>query len=94
MGTTYTQNDFNTWRANFGATLGSGAGAGGSDHAISPIVPEPATVLLLVFGAAVCACQFANSAPSSNKQTSWYARRYVTCAAAKCAVNLTIFGYR
>jgi hypothetical protein len=44
---------YDTWRANFGNTLGSGAGASGWDHAISPIVPEPATVLLLVFGAAV-----------------------------------------
>ena len=53
LGTTYTQDDFNTWRANFGATLGIDAGASGPDHAISPIVPEPPPVLLLVFGAAV-----------------------------------------
>jgi formylglycine-generating enzyme required for sulfatase activity len=52
-GGTYTPDDYNTWQANFGATLASGAGASGSDQAISPIVPEPATVLLLVFGAAV-----------------------------------------
>jgi probable HAF family extracellular repeat protein len=52
LGTTYAQDDFNTWRANFGATLGGGAGAGSSEHATSPIVPEPASVLLLVFGAA------------------------------------------
>jgi hypothetical protein len=50
LGTTYAQDDFNEWRANFGATLGSGAG--GSDHATSPIVPEPENILLLV-GAAV-----------------------------------------
>jgi hypothetical protein len=48
LGTTCMQNDFNTWQANFGATLGSGAGFSGLNHAISPIVPEPATVLLLV----------------------------------------------
>jgi len=53
LGTTYTQDDYDDWQANFGATVGSGAGARGSDHAVSPIVPEPATVLLLVFGAAV-----------------------------------------
>jgi T5SS/PEP-CTERM-associated repeat protein len=52
LGATYTQDDYNTWQANFGATLGSGADASRSDHAISPLVPEPATVLLLVFGAA------------------------------------------
>jgi hypothetical protein len=39
---------YNKWRTNFGATAG-----GSSDHAISHIVPEPTTVLLLVFGAAV-----------------------------------------
>jgi formylglycine-generating enzyme required for sulfatase activity len=53
LGTTYTQDDFATWRANFGATVGSGAGARESDDAKSPIVPEPVTVLLLVFEAAV-----------------------------------------
>jgi hypothetical protein len=48
-----TQEDFNIWRANFGDTLDGGAGASGSNHAILPIVPEPATVLLLVFEATV-----------------------------------------
>jgi formylglycine-generating enzyme required for sulfatase activity len=53
LGTIYTQDDYNDWLANFGVTLGSGAGGNGSDHATSPIVPEPATVYLLVFGATV-----------------------------------------
>jgi hypothetical protein len=50
-GGVYTPDDYTAWRANFGATLGSGAGASASDHAISPVVPEPATILLLVFEA-------------------------------------------
>jgi hypothetical protein len=52
LGTTYTQGDYDDWQANFGATLGGRAGASGSDHAKLPIVPEPATELLLVCGAA------------------------------------------
>jgi probable HAF family extracellular repeat protein len=53
LGITYTQDHFNEWRANFGATLGGGAGASDSDQAISPIVPEPAAVLIVVLGAAI-----------------------------------------
>jgi hypothetical protein len=54
-GGNYTPDDYTTWRTHFGHSFfnASGAGASGSDHAISPIVPEPATVLLLVFGTAV-----------------------------------------
>ena len=47
----YTQNDFNTWRANFGATLGVGSGAAGSASA-NATVPEPATLLMLIVTAA------------------------------------------
>jgi hypothetical protein len=43
LGTTYTQIDFNTWRANFGQTAGSAAGIG-----TNALVPEPATTLLLL----------------------------------------------
>jgi hypothetical protein len=46
LGTTYLQAHYDIWRANFGATAGSGAGA----HASSPssaAVPEPTSIVLL-----------------------------------------------
>jgi hypothetical protein len=50
LGTTYTQNDYDVWRAHFGQTApGGGSGAGAIANAA---VPEPATVLLLMFAAA------------------------------------------
>jgi probable HAF family extracellular repeat protein len=49
LGTIYTQDDYNTWRANFGATA---AGAAAVAHsATGPAVPEPASVALLLFAA-------------------------------------------
>jgi probable HAF family extracellular repeat protein len=39
----YTQNDFNTWRANFGQTAGSGSIA-----AANATVPEPTTLVMLI----------------------------------------------
>jgi T5SS/PEP-CTERM-associated repeat protein len=47
FGTTYTQNDYNVWRAHFGQTAGSGSGA-----TASAAVPEPTTLVLLMFAAA------------------------------------------
>ncbi len=47
LGTTYTQSDYDVWRSHFGQTAGSGAGA--SSNAT---VPEPATLVLLMFAAA------------------------------------------
>jgi hypothetical protein len=41
LGTTYTQDDFNVWRANFGETVGSGA-------TTSSTIPEPATWFLSI----------------------------------------------
>ncbi len=41
LGTTYTQNDYNVWRAHFGLSAGSGAGV-----STSAAVPEPATWVL------------------------------------------------
>jgi hypothetical protein len=49
----YTQNDFNAWRANFGASLGDFSGA--SSDATEPTsagVPEPTTLVLLTLAAA------------------------------------------
>ena len=48
FGTTYVENDYMVWRAHFGETSGSGSSVStiGSDSAI---VPEPATLGLLVF---------------------------------------------
>ncbi|HVT30534.1 MAG TPA: PEP-CTERM sorting domain-containing protein, partial [Lacipirellulaceae bacterium] len=54
LGTTYTQDDYNAWRAHFGQTYATGAGAGATIQS----VPEPATGLLLILGA-VAAVGFA-----------------------------------
>ena len=51
LGTTYTQDDFNVWRANFGATAGSGSGLGaaaGLPSSTDVAVPEPASGILLI----------------------------------------------
>jgi hypothetical protein len=45
LGTTYTQTDYDVWRAHFGQTAGSGLGA-----SVNAAVPEPATVALLIVG--------------------------------------------
>jgi T5SS/PEP-CTERM-associated repeat protein len=47
LGTTYTQNDYNVWRANFGQQGGGGSGA-----TVNAAVPEPSTLVLLIFAAA------------------------------------------
>jgi fibronectin-binding autotransporter adhesin len=46
LGTTYTQSDYNVWRTHFGQTAGSGAGA-----STNAAVPEPTTLVLLMFAA-------------------------------------------
>jgi hypothetical protein len=50
LGTTYTQNDFNTWRANFGATLGTGSSSAfpRPSSTLDSTVPEPASLFLLL----------------------------------------------
>jgi autotransporter-associated beta strand protein len=49
LGTRYTTNDYNVWKANFGAILGGAGVANGVGSGSS--VPEPSAVLLLVLGA-------------------------------------------
>jgi hypothetical protein len=61
LGTSYTQEHFNLWRANFGASRFAGGGAAGHGHrdsgpgaSVGPRpaeVPEPLALTLLVFGA-------------------------------------------
>ena len=41
------QNDYDVWRSHFGQTLGSGSGATGN-----AAVPEPATLMLMMFAVA------------------------------------------
>ena len=48
LGTTYTQDQYNIWRANFGRTAGSGSGA--SFGSSSAGVPEPAAPMMLLTG--------------------------------------------
>jgi hypothetical protein len=52
LGTTYTQADYDVWRANFGQTIGSG-GALPSPEPLPIGVPEPATIALLILAMAV-----------------------------------------
>jgi hypothetical protein len=47
LGTTYTQNDFNTWRANFGRTDGAGSAES------VPAVPEPESLSLLLLASII-----------------------------------------
>ena len=47
LGTIYTQNDYDVWRAHFGQSAGSGAGT-----STNATVPEPATLVLLTLAAA------------------------------------------
>jgi hypothetical protein len=46
LGTTYTPDDYDDWRASFGAAAGSGLGA----NSDLPSVPEPATITCLLLG--------------------------------------------
>jgi hypothetical protein len=48
LGPTYTQNDYNIWRTHFGQTAGSGA-ASPSARSLSASVPEPTTLVLMMF---------------------------------------------
>jgi hypothetical protein len=45
LGTMFTQDDYNVWRASFGQTSGSGTGA-----VATAAVPEPTSALMLLFG--------------------------------------------
>jgi hypothetical protein len=49
LGTTYTQMDYDTWRANFGKTAGSGA-ALPSAEPLSATIPEVSTAVLFALG--------------------------------------------
>jgi hypothetical protein len=54
----YTQDDYNTWRAHFGQTAGSGS-ALPSAEPLSAAVPEPTSlVLVLLAAAALCAARY------------------------------------
>jgi hypothetical protein len=48
LGTTYTQNDYDVWRANFGRTASGGAGA-----SVNTAVPEPSTAALIIITMAI-----------------------------------------
>jgi WD40 repeat protein len=51
MGTTHTQADFNTWRANFGKTLASAKGATLAEgNSMAPAVPEPVSLVSMFYG--------------------------------------------
>jgi hypothetical protein len=52
LGTRYTQSDYNTWRSHFGKSAGGVAGA----SAIA-VVPEPATLVILVLVLGGCCLQ-------------------------------------
>jgi hypothetical protein len=57
LGTTYTQHDYDVWRANFGRTAGSGAGT-----VANTAVPEPMTLVIVIIGAlAMCSLRRAHA---------------------------------
>jgi hypothetical protein len=47
LGTTFTQTDYDVWRAHFSQIAGPGSGA-----TAAAVVPEPATLVLLILAAA------------------------------------------
>jgi sugar lactone lactonase YvrE len=59
LGSTYTPDDYNTWRANFGLSFFNGGGAAATSSANvsvelrSSAVPEPTTLVPLVFAATI-----------------------------------------
>jgi uncharacterized membrane protein len=60
LGTIYTQDDYDVWRARFGASLGSGSGSSGyplgaSAQPLSVFLPEPAGIGLLATAALLLA---------------------------------------
>jgi uncharacterized protein YjbI with pentapeptide repeats len=57
LGTTYTHDDFDVWRAHFGDVLNAGIGSGGagSANSLSPAVPEPTSIALAVAALGVVA---------------------------------------
>ena len=67
LGTEYTQDDYDVWRAHFGATsltsIGAGSGAAGyplraSAEPLPAIIPEPTTASILLVGIlALSACR-------------------------------------
>ena len=70
LGTTYTQNDYDVWRAHFGQTAGSGA-ARPSAEPLSAAVPEPATLLLLLVRA--LEAYFVDARGASARRSSYVA---------------------
>jgi T5SS/PEP-CTERM-associated repeat protein len=57
LGTTYTQSDYDVWRAHFGQTAGGGS-ALPSVESLSAAVPEPASALMLVMGVLVMCSRY------------------------------------
>jgi BNR repeat-containing family member len=53
LGTTYTQSDFDIWRAHFGSALSGFASGSGASVLTNAAVPEPATLLLLSLAASL-----------------------------------------
>ena len=52
LGTTYTQDDYEVWRAHFGASLGPGSGSSlPSAESLSAAVPEPSTLMIACIAA-------------------------------------------
>jgi hypothetical protein len=56
LGTTYTQTDYDTWRANFGRSASNGAAAyalGATAEPLSADVPEPPNIGLVIVSTAI-----------------------------------------
>ena len=55
LGTTYTQADYDVWRANFGQTIGSGGTLPSAESL--PAIPEPSTALVVFVGSLALAAR-------------------------------------
>jgi hypothetical protein len=51
LGTTYTQDDYDAWRANFGTSLLAGSGAAIPSAEPLPAIPEPSTLMIACIAA-------------------------------------------
>jgi hypothetical protein len=80
LGTTYTQNDYNIWRGNFGETAGMGSGSAGNLPSQSA-VPEPVSALLLLLGFVISVSVHGRSSRRNDDPESSTAKEHLLCIA-------------
>jgi hypothetical protein len=73
LGTTYTQSDYDAWRANFGKTAGSGAALPSAEPL--PAVPEPSSELLIMLAIGFILSRARNAKMSNLNSKQWIKNR-------------------